>query len=366
MNNSTGCHQFKSIGRLLVVLVALVFLGMTYLTYPATAATNNDKTSSDRSSALVSLVPSSKTTSIFNPAKVYLGITPTGWSNSDDTTIDLDPPIRFEQIMSEMALSGFKGSQTSPKFPQDIDVLKRELKLRKLTISEPWVGTEFTLGKNDKSLAEFNKQLQFMKQIGGSKSIVVAELGGAVHQKPVAPLPNRPKFTDKQWQDLAAGLNKLGSIAKEQGMQISYHPHIGTGVEDLADIDRLMSTTNPKYVNLLLDTGHLYYAGVDPLEVTKKYSDRIKHVHLKNVRQPVLDESIKNGWDFLYSIKQGIFTVPGDTKEGAIDFKPILSELAKTNYEGWLVVEAEQDPNKTNPLNNAILARSYLHDVTGL
>ncbi|WP_138505956.1 myo-inosose-2 dehydratase [Nostoc sp. PA-18-2419] len=366
MNNSTGCHQFKSISRLLVVLVALVFFGMTYLTSPATAATNNDKTSSDKSSALVSVVPSSKTTSIFNPAKVYLGITPTGWSNSDDTTIDLDPPIRFEQIMSEMALSGFKGSQTSPKFPQDIDVLKRELKLRKLTISEPWVGTEFTLGKNDESLAEFNKQLQFMKQIGGSKSIVVAELGGAVHQKPVAPLPNKPKFTDKQWEDLAAGLNKLGSIAKEQGMQISYHPHIGTGVEDFADIDRLMSTTNPKYVNLLLDTGHLYYGGVDPLEVTKKYSDRIKHVHLKNIRQPVLDESIKNGWDFLYSIKQGIFTVPGDTKEGAIDFEPILNELAKAKYEGWLIVEAEQDPNKTNPLENAILARSYLHDVTGL
>ncbi|MDZ8183880.1 MAG: myo-inosose-2 dehydratase [Nostoc sp. ChiSLP02] len=366
MSKSTIRQQFKSIGRLFIVLVALVFFGMTYLIYPATAATNSDKTSSARDSFLVSLVPPLSTKPIFNPDKVYLGITPTGWSNSDDTSIDLNPPIRYEQIMSEMALSGFKGSQTSPKFPQDIDVLKKELKLRRLTISEPWVGTEFTLGKNDETLAEFNKQLKFMKQIGGSKSIVVAELGGAVHQKPVAPLPNRPKFTDKQWEDLAAGLNKLGSLAKEQGFQISYHPHIGTGVENLADIDRLMKTTNREYVNLLLDTGHLYYAGVDPLEVTKKYSDRIKHVHLKNIRQPILDESVKNGWSFLDSIKKGIFTVPGDFQEGAIDFKPILNELANAKYEGWLMVEAEQDPNKTNPLKNALLARTYLRDVTGL
>lgn len=366
MNKSTASHQFKSIGRLFVVVVALVFFGMTYLISPTAAATNSGKTASDKSSFLVSLVPPTRTTPIFNPDKVYLGITPTGWSNSDDTSIDLYPRIPYQQIMSEMALSGYKGSQTSPKFPQDIDVLKKELKLRKLTISEPWVGTEFTLGKNDETLAEFNKQLQFMKQIGGSNSIVVAELGGAVHQQPVAPLPNRPKFTDEQWNALTQGLNQLGKKAKEEGMQISYHPHIGTGVENLADIDRLMANTNPEYVNLLLDTGHLYYAGVDPLEVTKKYADRIKHVHLKNIRQPVLDESIKKGWSFLGSIKKGIFTVPGDFKEGAIDFKPILNELANAKYQGWLMVEAEQDPNKTNPLKNALLARTYLRDVTGL
>ncbi|WP_392530922.1 myo-inosose-2 dehydratase [Nostoc sp. C117] len=360
MNNPRGFHQLKSIGRLLVLLVALVFLGMGYLASPSTAATNKDRTS-----YLVSLVPVSNKTPIFNPEKVHLGITPTGWSNGDDPTIDLDPPIRFEQILSEMALSGFQGSQTSGKYPEDIKVLKKELKLRNLTISEPWVGTEFTVGKKDETFKEFDKQLQFMKQIGGSTSIVVAELGNAVHQKPVAPLPNRPKFTDKQWQDMTEGLNELGSIAKKEGMQLCYHPHIGTGVENFADIDRLMANTDPENVKLLLDTGHLYYAGVDPLEVTKKYSDRIKHVHLKNIRQSVLDDSIEKGLSFLDSIRAGVFTVPGDTN-GAINFKPILKELANAKYQGWLVVEAEQDPNKTNPLNNALIARSYLREVTGL
>lgn len=203
-----------------------------------------------------------------------------------------------------------------------------------------------------------------MKEIGGN-SIVVAELGGAVHQQPVAPLPNRPIYNDEQWDKLTQGLNEIGKEAYEAGMQLCYHPHVGTGVETLEDIDRLMAGTDPKYLKLLLDTGHLYYSGVDPLVVTKKYSDRIKHVHLKNIRKDVLASSIKQGLSFLDSIREGSFTVPGD-KAGVINFKPILAELAKANYEGWLVVEAEQDPNKANPLQYALMARNYLRQETGL
>jgi|GEM_PF-298257 len=305
----------------------------------------------------------------FDRTKVNFGITPTGWSNSDDLSIDLAPPIPYQQILSEIALSGFVGTQMSPKYPNYPDqkeLLKSELALRNVRISEPWVGTKFTeQGQGDQTLKEFNEQVAFMKDMGGTK-LVVAELGGAVHQKPgVDPLTQRPHFTDQQWSDLLTGLNNLGQLAQKNGMQLVYHPHIGTGVENFADIDRLMSGTNSETVKLLLDTGHLYYAGVDPLAVTKKYADRIKHVHLKNIRQSVLDESKTTGRSFLDSIRAGIFTVPGDTN-GAINFQPILQELAKNKYEGWLMVEAEQDPKTTNPLKDALTARSYLREVTGL
>lgn len=367
MNKSSCFCKIKGIGSLFALLFVFILVGITSLTLPATAAPSGNN------SVLVSLLsPSSKPGILdptFDPTKVNLGITPTGWSNSDDRTIDLIPPIPFQQILSEMALSGFQGTQMSPKYPQypqDIEVLKRELKLRNLRISEPWVGTKFTeQGKEDETFKEFNEQVAFMKEMKG-KSVVVAELGGAVHQKKcVDPLVNRPHFTDQQWLDLVKGLNKLGSIAKENGMQLVYHPHIGTGVEKFADIERLMNGTDPENVKLLLDTGHLYYAGVDPLAVTKKYANRIEHVHLKNIRQSVLDESKKTGRSFLDSIREGIFTVPGDPA-GAIDFQPILQELAKANYEGWLMVEAEQDPNKAEPLRYALIARSYLGEVTGL
>jgi inosose dehydratase len=363
MKKSAIIQNIRAIGRLSVLLVVF-FLGITGFTLPATAATSGNN------SVLVSLVSPSSKPALLNPtfdrAKVRLGITPTGWSNSDDLTIDLKPPIPYEQILSEIALSGFKGTQNAPKYPKDIKDLKRELDLRGLTISEPWVGTQFTEGKGKETVDEFKKQVAFMKEMNGTK-IVVAELGGAVHQTNVDPLKKRPKFTDEQWSALLAGLNDLGSKAKKNGMQLVYHPHIGTGVENFADIDRLMTGTNEENVKLLLDTGHLYYAGVDPLAVTKKYANRIKHVHLKNIRQSVLDESQKTGRSFLDSIRAGIFTVPGDTA-GAIKFEPILQELAlaKPNYEGWLMVEAEQDPNNTNPLKDALTARNYLREVSGL
>jgi len=165
------------IARLIVLLVIFV-IGITYLAFPA-AATAQPKP------ILVSLVSSSGKAALLNPTfdkkKVSLGITPTGWSNGDDPSIDLNPPIRYQQILSEMALAGFQGSQMSGKFPQEISELKSELALRNLTISEPWVGTKFTEGKESETLQEFNKQMDFMKQIGGTQ-IVVAELGYAVHQ----------------------------------------------------------------------------------------------------------------------------------------------------------------------------------------
>ena len=345
------------------VLLVVFLLGITSLTLPATAGS-----AAGTNSSLVCEGPKiyDRLNPTFDPLKVTLGITPTGWSNSDDLSIDLVPPIPYQQILSEITLSGFVGTQMSPKYPKDQKTLKSELALRNVKISEPWVGTRFTQEKQaDETVKEFNNQVAFMKEMGGTK-IVVAELGGAVHQQvpPVDPLTNRPDFTDDQWAKLLKGLNDLGAKATAEGMQLVYHPHIGTGVENLADIDRLMEGTTAD-VKLLLDTGHLYYAGVDPLAVTQKYADRIEHVHLKNIRQSVLDESKATGRGFLDSIRAGIFTVPGDTK-GAIDFKPILQELATAKYEGWLMVEAEQDPKNTNPLKDALTARCYLQRVAGL
>ncbi|MDJ0590623.1 MAG: myo-inosose-2 dehydratase [Pleurocapsa sp. MO_226.B13] len=349
--------MFKKISYTLISVLLLLAISLTW-ELPATAGVTNN------SSSLTSLIVATNKSPLFDPQKVRLGITPTGWSNSDDPSIDLVPPIPYRQILSEMALAGYEGSQMSGKYPQDMATLNQELALRDFTISEPWVGTYFTIDDAEDSKKIFHQQLEFMKAIGGN-TIVVAELGDAVHQQPIAPLPNRPIYSDRQWSQLTQGLNELGKEAYEAGMQLCYHPHVGTGVETLEDIDRLMAETDPKYLKLLLDTGHLYYAGVDPLEVTKKYRDRIKHVHLKNIRKNILDSSIKQGLSFLDSIREGSFTVPGD-KEGVIDFAPILSELAKANYEGWLVVEAEQDPNKANPLEYALMARNYLREETGL
>jgi len=292
--------------------------------------------------------------------KVRLGVTPTLWWNDDFPSIDIGIP--FGQCVSEMALAGFQGCSIGHKYPTDPAVLKPALDLRGLQVSEPWVSTYFTISDMEQQTVDnFEDRLAFLKAVGGT-DIVVAEFGGSSHLQPIALFANRPVFTDQQWDSLAGGLNRLGKLAAEAGMRLCYHHHMGTGVMTRADVDRLMDSTDPELVHLLLDTGHLAFAGDDPLAAARAHADRIKHVHLKDIRPEVLSQVLRENLSFQDAIEAGVFTVPGD---GAIDFVPILQALADAGYQGWLVVEAEQHPAKANPLEYALRARAYLREVLG-
>jgi inosose dehydratase len=146
-------------------------------------------------------------------------------------------------------------------------------------------------------------------------------------------------------------------------MYIAYHHHMGTMIQSAAEIDRLMEMTNPDLVHLLIDTGHAFYAGDDALAITNKYASRIRNVHLKDIRQNVLGKVHQHKMSFLDSVKAGVFTVPGD---GVINFDPVFKALAAANYQGWFVVEAEQDPEKANPLEYAKMARKFILQHTGI
>jgi inosose dehydratase len=295
-----------------------------------------------------------------DPDTVRLGVTPTLWWNDDFPTIDVGIP--FEQCLSEMALAGFQGCSVGHKYPTDPAVLRAALELRELAVSEPWVSTYFTIHDMEQQTVDaVEAQLAFLKAVGGT-DLVVAEFGRSSHLQPIALFANRPVFTDSEWELLSNGLNRVGKIAESAGMRLCYHHHLGTGVMTRADVDRLMDSTDPELVHLLLDTGHLAAAGDDPLAAARAHAARIKHVHLKDIRPEVVSRVREEGLSFQNGIEDGIFTVPGD---GVIDFVPILQTLADSGYTGWLVVEAEQDPAKANPLAYALKARAYLRDVLG-
>jgi inosose dehydratase len=297
---------------------------------------------------------------LFDRSKVKLGVTPTLWWNDDFPLIDAG--VSFEQCISEMALAGFEGCSVGHKYPKDPATLVAALALRGLTVSEPWTSTYFTsVDMEEATLNAFADTLRFIKALGGTE-MVVAELGGAVHPLPVAVFPNAPTFSDAQWTALCDGMNNIGGIAKSEGMRLSYHHHMGTGVMTRAETDRFMAGTDPELVHLCLDTGHIAFAGGDPLDLARAYATRIGHVHLKDVRPDVVAEVKARNLSFQDAIEAGVFTVPGD---GGIDFVPILRTLADSGYQGWLVVEAEQDPAKANPLTYALKARAYLRDVLG-
>ena len=300
--------------------------------------------------------------------KIHLGITPTLWWNDDFPSIDNG--VSFEQCVSEMALAGFEGCSIGHKYPQDPSVLKKALDLRGLRVSEPWVSTYFTIEEmKAQTIKTVHQQLAFMDAVEGTTNdprradLVVAELGCAVHPLPVALYANAPEFTESQWDNLIEGLDEIGRIAHENGRLLCYHPHLGTGVMKGADVDKLFRRTNPKFVHMLLDTAHLAAAGVDPLTVAQKFADRIKHVHLKDIREEVVTRAQKEGLSFEQAIEAGIFTVPGD---GSIrTFPEIFRVLAGVGFSGWLVIEAEQDPAKATPLDYAKRARKFLHTQLG-
>ena len=293
--------------------------------------------------------------------RVRLAIAPLAWTNDD--LPDLGRENTFEQCISEMALAGFEGSEVGNKYPKDPVVLKRALDLRGLQICNAWFSSFLTTQPYAQVEAAFIAHRDFLHAVG-ARVIGAAEQGHSIQGKPDVPVfEGKPRFTDDEWKRLAEGLNRLGERAREKGMTLTYHHHMGTGVQTAEEIDRLLAGTDPALLSLLYDTGHLAFSGEDPVAVLLKYIKRVRHVHLKDVRMNVLERAKREKLSFLSAVKQGVFTVPGD---GGVSFEPVFRLLRKNKYTGWYVVEAEQDPALANPFEYAVKARTYIRERAGL
>lgn len=299
---------------------------------------------------------------MFNKEKVKLGIAPIAWTNDDMP--DLGKENTFEQCVSEMALAGFTGSEVGNKYPRDTEALKKALQLRGMEICNQWFSCFLLTKPLEEVEQEFRNQLSYLKTMG-AKIIGVSEQSYSVQGMVDTPIfGHKYVMNDKEWEVFCKGLNRLGKIAKEEyGISLTFHHHMGTVVQDEAEVDRMMENTDSEYVSLLFDTGHFAYCGVSPLKMVKKYTGRIKHVHLKDIRKEVVEKVKAEKLSFLDGVRLGTFTVPGD---GCIDFDPIFKVLEVSGYEGYMLVEAEQDPAKANPLEYAIKARKYIAEKTGL
>ena len=300
---------------------------------------------------------------MFDTAKVKLGIAPIGWCNDDMP--DLGAENTFRQTVSEMALAGFTGCEIGNKYPSDPVDLKKQLQLRGMTIASRWFSSFLLTQPLEQVKADFEKELDFLAAVGCNR-INVSEQSYSIQGQldtPVLTGGHKHIMDDREWQLLCDGLNALGRIAADRGFKLCFHHHMGTVVQTAEETDRMMANTDPRYVFLCYDTGHFTFAGEDPLAMLKKYVSRVGHVHLKDMRLPVVEEARKNNWSFLQAVRNGAFTVPGD---GDVDFDPVFRVLEEAGYEGWLLVEAEQDPAKADPLEYAIKARDYIRRHTGL
>lgn len=286
-----------------------------------------------------------------------IGIHPINWVGED--VREHGAYTTYETILDDIQRLGLTGTEMGRKYPQDRAVLKSELDARGIKLVSQWKSVLLSdPSYREQELAAYREHVRFLSEMG-STVISTAEVGGSLHFDPRR-TPNEKevlRLDEAGWRALAEGLNAAGSIAREYGMKLAYHHHGGTVIESPEEIDRLMELTDPSLVWLLYDTGHAFYGGADPLQVLRKHYDRIAYIHLKDVRPAVLDEARAEGADFVTCIRKCVFTVPGD---GCIDFAPIIAELVDRGYDGWAMLEGEQDPALHPPYEYARKALQYI------
>jgi len=277
---------------------------------------------------------------------VEIGINPITWTNDDMPELGGDIPL--ETCLAEARLAGFSGIEMGGKFPRDASTLAPILARHDLKLVSGWYSAQLARRSADDEARAVEAHLSLLAAMG-CRVMVFAEGHGSTDGDPNAALSQRPILAERDWPPFASRLSDLAKRMRARGVRLAFHHHMGTVVQTEVEIDRLMASTSDD-VGLLLDTGHLVFAGGDPVTVARRHAKRIVHVHCKDVRRDVLAGALAGDHSFLRAVLDGIFTVPGD---GSIDFAAVLSELRPAAYSGWIVVEAEQDPAKAHPLTYA-------------
>lgn len=290
---------------------------------------------------------------------VRIGINPITWSNDDLPELGGATPL--ETCLVEARQAGYAGIELGNKFPRHAETLRPLLDRHGLALVSGWYSGRLLERSVAEESAAIEAHLALLAAMGCGV-LIFAETTGSIAGAQASKLSRRPRLAVSEWDGFGAKLTALAEHVATRGLALVYHHHMGTIVESAAEIDRLMECTGAA-VGLLLDTGHLAYAGADPLAVARRHVGRVNHVHCKDVRSAVLDRARRDDTSFLDAVVAGVFTVPGD---GAIDYRPLLALLAEARYQGWLVVEAEQDPAKAHPLTYARMGFDYLNQAAAV
>jgi len=284
---------------------------------------------------------------------IKLGIAPIAWSNDDMP--ELGGKTTLEQCLSEASKAGFTGIESGGKFPKSSKELIPKLEKENLQLCSGWYGATLLKNTPKEEFKLMREQMDLFKDCK-SPCMVFAEVTNSVQGDPKTPLSKKPKLSEDEWKLLIFRINEISKMMIDENMPLAYHHHMGTVIETEDETRRLIESTSDS-VKLLIDTGHMLFAGGNSIKLTEDFMERIIHVHCKDIRKNVLEKSLKNDSTFRQAFLDGAFTVPGD---GCIDYKPFLTVLKNRNYEGWLVVEAEQDPAKANPFKYAKIGYDYL------
>ncbi len=287
---------------------------------------------------------------------IRYGTNPIAWANDDDRSIGAHIPTG--QILHEAGeVIGFEGIENGHRWPDDPAELKALLGRHGLTFIGGWYSTELLVRSLDDEIAAFQPHLARLKH-NGCRVAITCETSNAIHGDALRPLSARPRLSAAGMAEFGRRMEAFAAYVAGQGLTLVYHHHMGTVVEGPDEIDAFMAATGPA-THLLFDAGHCFFGGGDPVAVLRRHVGRVRHFHAKNVRPAVMQQVRGADWSFLRGVREGVFTVPGDP-EGAVDFEPLLKILAAAGYEGWIVIEAEQDPVVRDPVEYQTLGLKTL------
>jgi inosose dehydratase len=277
---------------------------------------------------------------------IRFGTNPIAWANDDDRSIGADIPTA--RILDEAGRQiGFDGIENGHRWPEDPEALRVLMAANGLAFVGGWYSTELLVRSVEAEIAAAGPHMTRLKH-NGCRVFIACETSNAIHGDAARAVNDRPRLDAAGMAAFGAKLEAFAAWVASEGLVLVYHHHMGTVVESPEDIDALMAATGP-HVCLLFDAGHCAFGGGDPAAVLARHIGRVRHVHAKNIRPAVTGRVRAEGLSFLQGVVAGAFTVPGD-QEGGIDFAPLLKLLAEAGYEGWIVIEAEQDPGVRNPL----------------
>lgn len=288
--------------------------------------------------------------------KAKLGMSPIAWWNDD--LVELSDDVSLEECLRQSRSAGFTGMEKGRRFPDDPEVMLPILKAADVTLCGGWFSGTLVEEELAANKDRIQPMIELFKAVN-APCIVYGEVGRSIQGKREIPLAQKPKLTDDEMKAYGHKVTAFGEWCAEQGMPLSYHHHMAAVVETEPELDAFMAASGAG-IPLLLDAGHLAFAGGDPLRAIDKHHGRINHVHVKDIRRSVVDGLDRTKQSFLDAVALGAFTVPGD---GSLDFGAIVQRLADHGYEGWFVVEAEQDPKANPPLKMAQVGHKELMRV---
>ncbi|MGY4752553.1 myo-inosose-2 dehydratase [Pannonibacter sp. Q-1] len=278
--------------------------------------------------------------------KAKLGIAPIAWWNDD--LPELSDDVSLEECLRQAREAGFTGMETGRRFPMDAAELQPVLARHGMSVCGGWFSGLLLDGDIEAEKDRIAQQMALFKAVG-APCIVYGETAGTIQGDRSAPLATKRRLTEDEIKTYGRKMTAFGEWCVDQGMPIAYHHHMAAPIETEDELDLLMKHSG-EGLPLLYDAGHMAFAGGDVLRVIDKHHARISHVHTKDVRMGVIDGLDRIRESFLDAVIKGAFTVPGD---GSLDFEAIVKRLASYGYEGWFVVEAEQDPKPNPPLEMA-------------